>query len=99
MFLLVTGASGAGKSTVRRAVADELSSEVQAVELHDLVDVPPFPDIAWRQRATEAVVQRAVALQADRRHLLLSGDPVAAGEVLAAPSAVALEGVAVCLLE
>jgi energy-coupling factor transporter ATP-binding protein EcfA2 len=99
MFLLVTGASGAGKSTVRRAVARRLSPEVACVELHDIVGVPAVPDIAWRQRATEAVVQRALELQAHGRHLLLSGDPVAAGEVLAAPSAVRLDGVAVCLLD
>jgi hypothetical protein len=33
------------------------------------------------------------------RHLLLSGDPVAAGEVLAAPSADRLDAIAVCLLD
>jgi hypothetical protein len=84
---------------VRRAAARELSPEVECVELYDIVGVPAFPDIAWRQRATEAVVQRALELQAEGRHLLLSGDPVAAGEVLAAPSAVGLDGVAVCLLD
>jgi broad-specificity NMP kinase len=99
MFLLVTGASGAGKSTVRRLVAPDLAPAIECVELHDIVSVPARPDIAWRQRATEAVVRRALDLQADRRHLLLSGDPVAAGEVLAAPSAVALSAVAVCLLD
>src|ERR1019366_7242643 len=40
MFLLVTGASGAGKSTVRRAAARELSPEVECVELYDIVGVP-----------------------------------------------------------
>jgi hypothetical protein len=99
MFLLVTGASGAGKSTVRRLVTADLSPEVECVELHHVSSVPPFPTIAWRQQATEAAVQRAVELQAERRHLLLCGDPVAAGEVLAAPSAVELDGVAVCLLD
>lgn len=99
MFLLVTGASGAGKSMVRRAVARRLSPEVECIELRDVVAVPAFPDIAWRQRATEAGVQRALELQAQGRHLLLSGDPVAAGEVLAAPSADGLDGVAVCLLD
>lgn len=99
MFLLVTGASGAGKSTVRRLVAPDLAPTTECVELHDIVSVPARPDIAWRQRATEAVVRRALELQADRRHLLLSGDPVAAGEVLAAPSAVGLSAVAVCLLD
>ena len=99
MFLLVTGASGAGKSTVRQLVAPALAPTIECVELHDIVNVPAHPDIAWRQRGTEAVVRRALELQADRRHLLLSGDPVAAGEVLAAPSAVALSAIAVCLLD
>jgi hypothetical protein len=99
MFLLVTGASGAGKSTVRRAVAPELGDAVECVELGDVVEVPSVPTIAWRQRATEAVVRRALELQAEDRHLLLSGDPVAMGEVLAAPSADQLDGIAACLLD
>lgn len=99
MFLLVTGASEAGKSTARRAVARRLLPEVEWVELYDVAAVPAVPDIVWRQRATEAVVQRALELEARGRHLLLSGDPVAAGEVLAAPSSVGLDGVAVCLLD
>ncbi len=99
MFLLVTGASGAGKSTVRRLVTPDLSREIECVELHHVTSVPSLPSIAWRQQATEAAVQRAVKLQAERRHLLLCGDPVAAGEVLAAPSAVELDGVAACLLD
>jgi hypothetical protein len=99
MFLLVTGASGAGKSTARRAIAHDLSSQVECVELGDVVTVPSYPTLAWRQEATEAVVQRALELQGAGRHLMLSGDPVAAGEVIAAPSAVKLDGIAVCLLD
>jgi hypothetical protein len=99
MFLLVTGASGAGKPTVRRLVSPELGFEVECVELVDLVDVPLVPTLAWRQRATDAAVRRALELQTAGRHLLLSGDPVALGEVLAAPSADALESIAVCLLD
>ncbi len=99
MFLLVTGASGAGKSTARQAVATALEPAVKCVELGDLVSVPVSPTLAWRQRATEVAVQHALELQAHGRHLLLSGDPVAAGEVLATPSAGALNGVAVCLLD
>jgi energy-coupling factor transporter ATP-binding protein EcfA2 len=99
MFLLVTGASGAGKSTTRQLIADQLAPEIECVELEHLDAIPPVPTIAWRQRATEAVVQRAVALQRDGRHLLLAGDPVAAGEVVAAPSADKLDAIAVCLLD
>jgi energy-coupling factor transporter ATP-binding protein EcfA2 len=99
VFLLVTGASGAGKSTVRALIAPQLSPMVECVELGQIVDVPAMPTKAWRQSATEAVVRSALELQQDGRHLLLSGDPVAAGEVAAAPSAVALDGLAICLLD
>jgi hypothetical protein len=99
MFLLVTGASGAGKSTARRLIAGDLGSGVDCVELYDVVDVPRVPTIAWRQQATEAVVRHALELQAQDRHLLLAGDPIAAGEVLAAPSADRLDAIAVCLLD
>ena len=99
MFLLVSGASGAGKSTARRLVAGELEPAVECVELHDVVPMPRAPTLAWRQRATEAVVCHALKLKEDGRHVLLAGDPVAAGEVLAARSADRLDGIAVCLLE
>lgn len=99
MFLLLTGASGAGKSTVRELIADELAAEVECVELGHIVSIPPVPTMAWRQQATEAVVQRALALQAVDRHVLLAGDPVAAGELIAAPSAAELHAIAVCLLD
>lgn len=72
--------------------------EVECVELHDVADVPR-PTIAWRQQATEAVIRHALELQAHGRHVLLSGDPVAPGEVLGAPSTERLHGIAVCLLD
>jgi hypothetical protein len=53
----------------------------------------------WRQQTSEAAVRRAVELQASGRHLLLAGDPVPAVEVVAAPSAPALNAIAVCLLD
>jgi hypothetical protein len=101
MFLLVSGASGAGKSTARRFIAGELElePEVQCVELHDVVPMPEVPTLVWRQQATEAVVCHALELQEEGRHVLLAGDPVAAGEVLAAPSADRLDAIAVCLLD
>ena len=99
MFLLVTGASGAGKSTARELIAGELAPLVECVELRHLAAMPALPTIDWRQRTAEAAVQRAVALQREGRHLLLAGDPVAAGEVCAAPSAGALDAIAVCLLD
>lgn len=67
MFLLVTGASGAGKSPTRLAVAPALSRNIECVELHDVIDVPAFPTLAWRQQATEAAVQGALAILATCR--------------------------------
>jgi energy-coupling factor transporter ATP-binding protein EcfA2 len=99
VFLLLTGSSGAGKSTVRRLIARELAPATDCVELGHVVSFPAIPTIAWRQQSTEAVVQRALALQAEGRHLLLAGDPVAAGEVVAAPSAHNLDGIGACLLD
>ena len=48
---------------------------------------------------TELAVEHAVRLQHEGRHLLLCGDPVAAVEVVAAPSASELDGLAACLLD
>jgi hypothetical protein len=99
VLLLITGASGAGKSTVRARVERALAPAVECVELRDVVPIPLVPTLAWRQEATEAVVARALERQAEGRHLLLSGDPVAAAEVVAAPSAPGLDALAVCLLD
>ncbi|HEX3362180.1 MAG TPA: hypothetical protein VHS74_14390 [Solirubrobacterales bacterium] len=98
MMLLVTGASGAGKSTVRLLIAEELAPEVRAVELTQVAG-PPTYERGWRQQAVEKAVQVALAEQEAGRHLLLAGDPVPPGEVLAAPSADRLDGFAACLLD
>jgi hypothetical protein len=71
-------------SSVREAIACELAPDVEAVELRHLDTVPAVPDIAWRQRMAERAVARSLVLAAQGRHLLLAGDPVAPGEVLAA---------------
>ena len=98
MFLLVSGASGVGKSTARLGAVPLLGSSVEAIELWHLGPIPAVPTIAWRQEMVELAVRRATALEADGRHLLMAGDPVPAGEVLAAPSAADID-VAVCLLD
>jgi hypothetical protein len=98
MMLLVTGASGVGKSTVRALIAEELAPEVRAVELTQIAG-PPTYERGWRQQAVEQVVQVALAEEEAGRHLLLAGDPVPPGEVLAAPSADQLDGFAACLLD
>lgn len=99
MLLLITGASGVGKSTVRTVLAPELSPAVECVELLDLTPQPEAMTRVWRQQGAEAAVRRAVALQASGQHLLLSGDPVPAAEIVAAPSAPELDAIAVCLLD
>lgn len=99
VLLLVTGASGVGKSSVRAVVAPALSPTVECVELLDLTPLPEAMTRIWRQRTAEAAVRRAVDLQASGRHLLLAGDPVPAAEVVAAPSASSLDAIAVCLLD
>jgi hypothetical protein len=65
----------------------------------DLSPAPPAMTRVWRQQTAEVAVRRAMELRACGRHLLLAGDPVPAVEVLAAPSAPALDAVAVCLLD
>lgn len=99
MLLFVSGASCAGKSTARLAVRGALAAEVECVELTDVAPAPAAPDLVWRHRAVEAVVRHALAHQGSGRHLLLASDPVPAGELLAAPSADRLDGIAGCLLD
>lgn len=98
MLLLVTGASGVGKSTARIHAMKLLDDTFEGVELWHLGPIPAEPTVAWRQEQTEVAVRRAVGLAGQGRHLLLAGDPIPAGEVLAAPSADRV-AVAVCLLD
>ena len=98
VLLLISGASGAGKSSVRQGIAEDLEPAVAAVELRHLDTVPQIPTLEWRQRMAERAVLRAMELDEQGRHLLLAGDPVAPGEVLAAPSAPMVD-VAMCLLD
>jgi hypothetical protein len=77
MLLLLFGASGAGKSSIREAIAADLEPAVTAVELRHLGAIPTTPDLEWRQRMAERAVLRAKALDEEGRHLLLAGDPVA----------------------
>ena len=98
MFLLVTGASGVGKSTVRRLIEPDFAHVLEAAELATLGETPQWT-LAWRHQMVERMVRRALEVQRDGKHFLLCGDPVPPGEVLAAPSADQLEPLAVCLLD
>lgn len=85
MFLLVTGASGVGKSTVRARLDSTLPPNVQAVELATLGETPQW-NLAWRHRMVERLVLMAQQLAHEGRHLLVCGDPIPPGEVISAPS-------------
>jgi broad-specificity NMP kinase len=98
MFFLITGASGVGKSTVRRLIEAEFADVLEIAELGTL-GVTPEWNLAWRHRMVERMVGLALAAQRQRKHFLLCGDPVPPGELLAAPSADQLDSVAVCLLD
>jgi hypothetical protein len=84
MFLLVTGASGVGKSTVRRLIEPEFARVLETAELSILGETPEWT-VAWRHRMVERMARRALAVQREGKHFLLCGDPVPPGEVLAAP--------------
>lgn len=97
MLLKLTGSSGAGKSTLAFAVAPRL----KGVAVHDFDEVgvpgPPIPP-DWRHRMTEHWIRRALEYQDRGTDLLLTGNSPL-GEVLAAPSAPLLDGIAVCLID
>jgi hypothetical protein len=96
MIFFVTGASGAGKT----ACMPDLARLLPGVALHDLdeIGVPPSPDKAWRQQATEAWIRRGIDLAREGRDLVLCGGTIP-GEILASPSAPEAGPVAVCMLD
>ncbi|WP_017613106.1 hypothetical protein [Nocardiopsis salina] len=98
MLLVLSGASGVGKSTARLHAAPLLGPGFEPVELGHYPPIPQTPTSAWRQETVERIVQHAIDLDGQGRHLLLAGDPVPAGEALAAPSADRID-IAVCLLD
>ena len=98
MFFLVTGASGVGKSTVRKLIEPEFADVLEVAELGMLGSTPKWK-IEWRHRMVERTVRRALEAQREGKHFLLCGDPVPPGEVWAAPSADRLDRLDVCLLD
>ncbi|WP_405557094.1 hypothetical protein OHV08_24995 [Streptomyces canus] len=78
------------------AAADRLAQ----IAMHDFdeLGVPEGADRHWRHRMTEMWVRRALEYQDRGIDLLLSGQSPL-GEVLAAPSAPLLDGIAVCLVD
>jgi hypothetical protein len=97
VLLSLTGASGVGKSTALGAIAEAFEGrQVSCVEF-DSVGVPPGADTVWRHRVLARWVRRAAEEQREGRDFVLCGQ-VPVGELLAAPSADALDGIAACLL-
>ncbi|HEX4222638.1 MAG TPA: hypothetical protein VHZ97_09775 [Pseudonocardiaceae bacterium] len=96
MLLKLTGSSCSGKTTLAFAVANRL--ERVAVHDFDEVGVPAGADRQWRHRTTELWVRRAQEYQDRGIDLLLTGQSPL-GEILAAPSAPLLDGIAVCLVD
>jgi hypothetical protein len=96
MLFLLFGSSGAGKTLALNA----LRARLPALAIHDFdeIGVPPDANTAWRHRAIETWVRRALEHQANGRDFLLAGQtPV--GELLAVPSAPRLESISACLLD
>jgi adenylylsulfate kinase-like enzyme len=51
VLLLLTGASGVGKSTCRIAIDAALGDELDCVELRDVVAIPAADALAWVRAA------------------------------------------------
>jgi hypothetical protein len=92
----VFGSSASGKTTL----LDEVRGRVPSLAVHDFdeIGVPPDADTAWRQRANETWVLRAVEYQAERTDLLL-GSQTPIGEPLATRSVTRLDAISACLLD
>jgi hypothetical protein len=96
VFFLLFGSSAAGKTWA----LDELRGRVEGLVVHDFdeIGVPPGADTAWRHRADERWVRRALEYQSAGLDLLLAGQ-TPPGELLATPSALELESISACLLD
>jgi hypothetical protein len=98
MLLLVSGASGAERPLPACTPEKLLDDSFEDVEFYTLGPIPTELSMAWRHQQAEVAVRLAINLDRPGRHLLFAGDPVPAGEVLAAPSANQID-IAVCLLD
>jgi hypothetical protein len=96
MLLKLTGSSCSGKTTLAYSAGERLGR--LAVHDFDELGVPEGADRRWRNHMTEMWMRRALEYQARGVDLLLTGQSPL-GEVLAAPSAPLLDGIAVCLVD
>ncbi len=96
MLFALTGSSGSGKTTLAAEVAERVPKLVARDT--DEYGVPSTADTAWRQAELEQWIGRALAYEEQGLDVLLTGQSPL-GEILAAPSAPRLAGIAVCLLD
>jgi hypothetical protein len=96
VLFLLFGASCSGKTVVLEA----LRGRIDRLAVHDFdeIDVPPDAGTAWRQRANELWLRRALEYEREGLDLLLAGQ-TPFGELLAAPSAPLAEAISACLLD
>jgi hypothetical protein len=98
MLFVLSGSSGAGKSTLAEGVA----MRVPRLAVHELGEIAAEPwngdrsDHWWRRDLTEQWIQRAIVGETHGTDLLIT--EAVLGEVLAAPSADRLSGIAACLV-
>jgi hypothetical protein len=97
VLFLLFGSSGAGKSAALAALRRRCQPDL-ALHDFDEIGVPPGADTAWRQRANEAWIARALEYESGGRDLLLAAQ-TPFGELLACPSAPHLSAISACLLD
>jgi hypothetical protein len=97
VLFLLSGSSGAGKTTLARA----LDGRVADLAVHELGELAERRwergAVSWRRDLMEPWLDRVVAYEADGKDVLLT--EVVLGEVLAAPSATRVDGIAACLVD
>ena len=70
MFFLVTGASGVGKTSVRKLIETEIGEQIEVCELGTLGITPEW-SLRWRHQAVEQVVRLALNHHESGKHFLL----------------------------
>jgi hypothetical protein len=99
MFFVLSGSSGSGKTTLARAISGRVP-RLRVHELGEIADEPWSRDrstVWWRRDLTEKWLQLAIELDEGGEDLLLTEGVL--GEVLAAPSAERVSGIAACLVD
>jgi hypothetical protein len=97
VLFLLFGSSASGKSV---ALTELRRRGVARLAIHDFdeIGVPVEPGRAWRQRANETWLRRALEYQVEGMDVLLAGQ-TPFGELLATPSAPQVDGISACLLD